>query len=96
MENKKYLGNEMEKSFADEKQLALEELTPFLENLPDEMLDKPYMSIGSDVFSLRRIISEIETSTDNGRFFVQMLTEHRLEFAQRKEEFDDNRESQNH
>lgn len=87
MERRKNYENEKKRSFADEKQLALEELIPFLENLSDEMLDRPYMSVGSDVFTLRQIISEIEEATEYGRLFVQMLTDHRLELAKRKEEF---------
>lgn len=85
--------SEKKKSFGDEKQLALEELTPFLENLSDEMLDRPYMSVGPDTFTLRQIIKEIEEATEYGRLFVQMLTDHRLELAEREDEFNGEPES---
>lgn len=77
---------EREKGFETERQLALDDLRPWIESLSEEEVDQPCLIMGHKTFTPRQILKEIEESTEDGRVFVQMLTNHRLELAKREEE----------
>ncbi len=81
MGNEDNLGDEKQTGFETERELALQDLTPWLETLSEEELDTPYLAIGPRTFSPREVVQEIETGSADGRELVEMLTDHRLELA---------------
>ena len=83
--NKKY-DDEREKGFKIERQLALADIKPWIERLSKDELDKPHVIMGHKTFTPRQILKEIEDSTEDGRYFVQMLINQRLELAKKKGE----------
>ena len=62
------------------------ELRPLIEGLSEEALNRPFLDVGPETFTLRQILKEIEESTEYGRLFVQMKTNQRIELAKRWEE----------
>jgi len=82
------ISEENRRRHETERQLALQHLAPFIEGLPEGELARPYLSYGSQMFTLRRIFSEIQGDTEYGQIFIEMLSAHRLELAKRAEEFE--------
>jgi len=81
--------DELEEEFEVEKQLALDELRPWIEALSEEELNEPQMSVGPKTFTPLQIVREIEGSTEYGRLFVRRLSLQRIELASRKEKTDE-------
>ena len=85
-EDHRSLREEEEAGFSAEKRLALEDIKPWIEVLSEEELDRPFLIVGPRAFSPRQILKEIKASTEDGRYIVRMLTDQRLEAAEREEE----------
>ncbi len=77
---------ERERGFELERELALEDLSPWRESLDDEEIDEPCLVMGHKTFTPRQVLAEIESATDDGRALVEMLTNQRVELAKREEE----------
>ena len=61
------ISEENRRRHETERQLALQHPAPFIEGLPEGELARPYLSYGSQMFTLRRIFSEIQGDTEYGR-----------------------------
>ena len=56
----------------------------YLNTLPAEKRDEPYLVVGADVFTPRQLVDEVKKDTEIGRMVAKTLDKGRLELARRK------------
>lgn len=66
------------------KQLIREEVEEWVNKLPAEKRDEPYLVLGADVFTPRQLVDEVKKDTEIGRMVAKTLDKGRLELARRK------------
>jgi hypothetical protein len=81
-------GDEFDRIFEGQRQLALEEIRAWIDTIPKENREQPHRIVGDRVFTPIETLREIEEATSYGRVFIEQLTAQRLELAKRVEEID--------
>ena len=66
------------------KQLIREEVEEWVNTLPPEKREEPYLVVGTDVFTPRQLVDEVKNDTEIGRMVTKTLDKGRLELARRK------------
>jgi hypothetical protein len=75
----------VEEAFDYDRRSTLERLRRWAEVFTEEEMDRPFLSVGRSVFSLRKMIEEVERGTEVGRYLIQMAVNSRLQFAREGE-----------
>ncbi|MFX0173460.1 MAG: hypothetical protein ACFE9L_16330 [Candidatus Hodarchaeota archaeon] len=66
------------------KQLILNEVKEWIETLPPEKREEPYLVIGTKSFTPRELVKEVENDTEIGKMVGKTLEKGRLQLSRRK------------
>ena len=66
------------------KQLIREEVKEWMDKLPPEKRDEPYLVLGTESFTPKQLVEEVEKDTEIGRMVGRTLDKGRLELSRRR------------
>jgi hypothetical protein len=66
------------------KQLIREEVNEWMDTLPPEKRNEPYLVVGTESFTPKQLVDEVEKDTEIGRMVGKTLDKGRLELSRRK------------
>lgn len=66
------------------KQLIREEIKDWMNKLPSEKRDEPYLVVGHETFTPKQLVEEVEKDTEIGKMVGRTLDKGRLELSRRK------------
>lgn len=83
MDDKRYQERVNEEATL-KKQLIRGEVEGWLDELPSEKRDEPYLVIGLETFTPRQLAEEVEKDSEIGKMVGRTLDKGRLELSRRK------------